>query len=119
MSDAPHDNEWMKILPHMGADQFLWLINHASVIFTDSYHGTIFSLIFHKKLWIFKRFADNSPICQNSRIDQLTEYFNIHNRIISEQDNIIDTSPIDYQEFEEKLKLLRKQSYTYLINALK
>lgn len=119
ISDAPHDGEWMYRLQHIGADQFIWLINHASVVFTDSYHGAIFSLIFHKSLWIFKRFADNNPICQNSRIDQLTENFNIRDRIISPQEHIIDTSPIDYQKFEEKLRLLQKQSYRYLINALK
>ena len=106
-------------LTGLGADHFLWLINNAETVMTDSYHGSIFSLLFHKKLWIFQRFAENNPICQNSRIRQLQNYFDLQRRVISATSQFDETSSIDYNDFELKLKLLRTSSLEFLKNALK
>lgn len=118
-SDKNSDSEWMKKLTNIGADQFLWLINNAETIFTDSYHGSIFSLLFHKNLWTFVRFNENSPICQNSRIRQLQNNFGIGHRIISSNDIIDDSKVIDFNYFENRLSELREDSYLFLKNALK
>lgn len=119
VSDKADDANWMNRLTNIGADQFLWLINHAETIFTDSYHGSIFSLLFHKNLWTFVRFAEDNPICQNSRIRQLQNNFNLSHRIINSNSEIDDTKVIDYDYFEKRLAELRKSSFTYLRNALK
>lgn len=119
VSDKEDDTSWMKRLTYIGADQFLWLINHAETIFTDSYHGSIFSLLFHKNLWTFVRFAEDNPICQNSRIRQLQNNFNLAHRIINNNSEIDDTKLIDYEYFENRLAELRESSFTYLRNALK
>lgn len=118
VSDKPDDASWMNRLTNVGADQFLWLINHAETIFTDSYHGSIFSLLFHKNLWTFVRFAEDSPICQNSRIRQLQANFNIAHRIISAKSEIDDDKSIDYDYFENRLVNLRESSLLYLKKAL-
>lgn len=117
-SDRKADAEWMTLLTNIGADQFLWLINHAETIFTDSYHGSIFSLLFHKNLWTFIRFAEENPICQNSRIRQLKKNFNIGNRIITAEQDIDDTIKIDYTFFEKQLAELKKCSISYLCKAI-
>lgn len=113
------DCEWMTILKNIGADQFLWLINNAETIFTDSYHGSIFSLLFHKNLWIFVRFDENNPVCQNSRIRQLENNFNIGYRVVSHNSEIDDSKLINYDFFEKRLVELRHDSMLYLISALK
>ena len=118
-SDKQADAEWFNRLTNIGADQFLWLINNAETIFTDSYHGSIFSLLFHKNLWTFIRFNENNPICQNSRIRQLQEYFNLGHRIISHQQEIDDSKTIDYIFFENELAKLRSKSLEYIKDALK
>lgn len=119
VSDQTTDNEWMTRLTGLGADQFLWLINHAETIMTDSYHGSIFSLLFHKNLWIFQRFDEENPICQNSRIRQLNTYFNLSSRIIYGESTVEESLPIDYEYFESKLNRLRASSIDFLRNALK
>lgn len=119
VSDKISDNEWMTRLTGLGADQFLWLINHAETVMTDSYHGSIFSLLFHKNLWIFQRFDEENPICQNSRIRQLNTYFNLSPRIIHGESILEDSLPIDYEDFESKLSQLRASSIDFLRNALK
>ena len=35
-------SQWYRTAP----DEFLYILEHAEYIFTDSYHGTIFSIIF-------------------------------------------------------------------------
>lgn len=118
-SDRETDSEWMNKLTNLGADQFLWLIDNAETIFTDSYHGSIFSLLFHKNLWTFVRFDENNPICQNSRIRQLQNNFGIGHRVISSKAAIDDSKVIDFDYFENRLSELRTDSYIFLKNALK
>ena len=119
VSDKLSDDEWMNRLTGLGADHFLWLINNAETIMTDSYHGSIFSLLFHKNLWIFQRFAEDNPNCQNSRIRQLQNDFNIGHRIISVASLIDESIPIDYNNFESQLKKLRASSMDFLKQALR
>lgn len=117
-SDKADDAEWMTRLTNIGADQFIWLINNAETIFTDSYHGSIFSLLLHKNLWTYVRFAEDNPICQNSRIRQLQNNFNLRHRVITSGQEIDDTKKIDYDYFEKRLAELRKESLLYLKKAL-
>ena len=118
VSARAEDGKWMRRLTGLGADQFLWLVDNAEVIFTDSYHGTIFSMLFHKKFWTFVRFAENSPVCQNSRIRQLQSYFKIDRRIVSVTSELNEMTEIDYTDFEARLGRLREQSWYYLQKAL-
>lgn len=118
-SDKNSDSEWMIKLANIGADQFLWLINNAETIFTDSYHGSIFSLLFHKNFWTFVRFKENNPICQNSRIRQLQNNFNIGHRIIPSKGVVDDSKVIDFDYFEKRLEELRLDSISYIMEALK
>lgn len=117
-SDREEDAAWMTRLTNIGADQFIWLINNAETIFTDSYHGSIFSLLLHKNLWTYVRFAEDNPICQNSRIRQLQNNFNLSHRVITYRQEIDDTKKIDYDYFEKRLAELRKESLAYLNKAL-
>lgn len=118
VSDKATDGKWMKRLTGLGADHFLWLINNAEAIMTDSYHGSIFSLLFHKNLWIFQRFVESDPICQNSRIRQLRNNFNLGQRIITATSLIDETKAIDYNYFESRLKELRASSLDFLKKTL-
>lgn len=117
-SDREEDDAWMTRLTNIGADQFIWLINNAETVFTDSYHGSIFSLLLHKNLWTYVRFAEDNPICQNSRIRQLQNNFNLSHRVITAEHEIDDSKMIDYDYFENRLEKLRKESLLYLKKAL-
>ena len=47
---------------------FLALIHNAEYVVTDSFHGTVFSIIYKKQFTIFERHHPNNIISQNSRI---------------------------------------------------
>lgn len=113
-----NDKRWMNTIDDIGPREFLWMIDNASAVFSDSYHGIIFSLLFHKEFYMFERFKSTDPICQNSRIAQLCNYFNINSRILSKDKRCTDCELYDFGDFEKALKKERKSSIKYLEDAL-
>lgn len=111
------DSSWMKLFNDISACEFLWLIDNASLVLTDSYHGTIFSLLYHKEFRTYIRFSECDPISQNSRIRQLDSYFGI-NCCIQRPDSSIETIVFDFSAFDKKLDFLRKESLSYLKRAI-
>ena len=124
VSDNPNDSEWMHLFNHIqvGPREFIGLVDEAHMIITDSYHGTIFRMLYHKKFVLFERFDSKDKICQNSRIEQLKTYFNIGGNVI--RPDLISTpflsscKLIDYNDFESKLSILRTNSMNFLREAL-
>ncbi len=113
------DNAWMRnISRYTGPQEYLWLFENAEYVITDSYHGTIFSLLLNKKFATLKRFAADSPVCQNSRIYQLAEYFEIGNNIQPDEANVIEIYPVDYEKFNSTLKTLKETSVQFLSKTL-
>lgn len=113
------DNDWMTVLGNeVGPAEFLYLVRNANYVFTDSYHGTIFSLLFHKEFYTFERFTTTDPINQNSRIYQLDNWFGIKDRIVSVEEKLPLANKFDYELFESKLAEYRDFSIKYLLDAL-
>lgn len=114
------DVAWMTILNRIGPCEFLWLIHNAFGIVTDSYHGTIFSILYHKKFITIERFNENDAICQNSRIDQLRYNFSLSDEIVPQclplKLSFVET---DYSLIEKRLEELRKDSFDYLKKSLR
>ena len=115
-SHNAEDYDWMRDMRHIGPQEFLWLIHNAEIVFTNSYHATIFSLLFHKPFFTYLRFSEDNPICQNSRIEQLNTYFNISDHIIKGE--VPDIGEYDYSAFEHRLSQLKQQSIQYLQNSI-
>lgn len=115
----PDDYKWMTVLGNeVGPAEFIYLVRNANYVFTDSYHGTIFSLLFHKEFYTFERFASSDPINQNSRIYQMDNWFGIKDRIVSVEQQLPLANKLDYELFESKLAEYRDISFEYLLEAL-
>ncbi len=105
-------------LDDISPGSFLWLIRNAECIFTDSYHGTIFSMLYHKCYYTFERFEKTDPINQNSRLDQLKKYFGINTISSNTQLSDLPHYTFDYLSFDDKLRRLQLESIRFLKNAL-
>lgn len=104
----------------VGPAEFLWLIRNATYICTDSYHGTIFSIIFRKKFWCFRRFFDEKTRALNYRIDSLLEVLNIKNRIVEDKEFAqYLNEEIYYSKVEKILNEKREESKEFLRYSLK
>lgn len=104
----------------VGPREFLNLICHAEYVCTDSFHGTVFSILHHKKFFTFNRYEETKKASTNSRLKSLLGLLEIENRLCKSDVEIetIMQKEIDYKKVEEKLNILREDSRNYLKNAI-
>lgn len=102
-----------------GPLEFLNFIKNADFILTDSFHGTIFSIIFEKQFVTFKRFKDSDKNSQNSRVIDLLKSLNLEKRLVEEESITIEKiNKIDYSSVEKLLNSFIQSSKDYLDKAL-
>ncbi|MBP3499279.1 MAG: polysaccharide pyruvyl transferase family protein [Akkermansia sp.] len=103
-----------------GPCEFLSYINSAQIVFTDSYHASIFSILFRKKFFTFKRFVDDGDLDQNERIYNLFNHLGLQSYFIGMRDTAtIDELPdIEYDSVEKTLSTLRLNSIQFLKQAI-
>ena len=111
------DEKFGDIAPYdVGPEEFLNWIRGAKYVCTDSFHGTCFSIIHHKKFMIFNRYSDQSKTSKNSRIDSLCQNLNLSERRFS-GDICAIRNEINYQAVDENLMKLKNQTEAYLDKA--
>lgn len=100
----------------IGPKEFLGLIQNAAFVLTDSFHATIFSLIFEKQFLTLQRFASANKENQNSRIKSLLGYAELQNHIVVEEKDFEekDIQDVDYRIAGKKIKQLIDISKLYL-----
>lgn len=101
----------------MDAADFVNLIRYAEYILTDSFHGSVLSILNHKKFMTFNRFNAGAN-SRNSRIDSLCTLLGLSDRRYTGNVMCVEKD-IDYSDVEKRLGELRKKSIEYLENALK
>jgi hypothetical protein len=92
--------------------RFLGYINNAKFIVTDSFHCTSFSVILNKP------FVSINPGKTNTRIESLLNCLNIKDRLIDFDDTNTISQPIDYEEVNVRLDVLKKDSILFLTKEL-
>lgn len=97
-----------------GPGEFLGYVKHASCIFTNSFHGTCFSMIYRKPFYTYmakramlSRVRD--MVCRLGMEDRFFEDFRDMHKV---------TGQIDYSHFEQKLQAEREHSLGFLQKAL-
>lgn len=97
---------------------FVKYISNATYVCTDSFHGTVFSIIFERKFLTFYRYALSQKGSRNSRIDSLLGILDIKDRVFNGNIEYI-TENIDYMSVGQKLAEFRDDSINYLQDCLK
>ena len=103
-----------------GPKEFLNLIANAEYVLADSFHATIFSILFHKKFFTFNRFVEGSTGSTNSRLESLLNKLQLEKRRINsieELDNYY-IDDIDYKKVDTILDKWISDSIKYLKEAL-
>lgn len=94
----------------LSPEEFLGAIRYADAVFTNSFHGTAFSLIFEKEFYVFNNKG------RGSRITNLLKMAGTEQRLIEEYKE--DKLKLDYTDIKENLKPYIEKSKNYLNNAL-
>ena len=102
-------------LSYVTPQDFISLIKHAEYVFTDSFHGTVFSYIYQKQFFVFNRTKNGD---MNSRIFNIVELFNCEERFIYKKEELNleyleSLKPIEYS-YNEKLEKLIESSKEFL-----
>ena len=112
------DEEFCDISLHnIAPDNFLHLVANASYVCTDSFHCSIFSILFHRQFMIFYRYAVTKKGGRNSRIDSLLTKFGLETRLFSGDITAID-QPIDYDNVDRLVADFREMSLKFLSDSL-
>ena len=116
---VPADETFGDEAPYnVGPIEFLNLLRNAKYVCTDSFHGTAFSVIYHKQFIVFNRYSNQYKHSKNSRIDTLCANLGVSNRRYGKDFVERIQAPIDYQIVDDKIEKLKKDAFKYLSNAL-
>lgn len=96
-------------------DGFVKMLFGAKYIVTDSFHGTAFSILFHKD---FYSVVNPNKENTNSRLFSLLSGLGLENRIVSSNLDMELKEMPDYGAVDEKLQVLRDGSIAWLKSAL-
>ena len=99
-----------------GPSEFLYLEKHAFLICTDSFHSSVFAILYNKPFVIFDR--EDKEENMNSRIDTLINKFKLKNRRYNGKNITKENLNYDYTEAYKVLEKERKKSIDFLERAL-
>lgn len=80
-----------------GVDEFLWLVEHASLVYTDSFHGTVFAILFRRPFVICNRLGNKAMSNMTSRIETLLGYFGLEARRGTQENGYRIEAPLEMQ----------------------
>ena len=99
-----------------GPSEFLWLEKYAFLICTDSFHSSVFAILYNRPFVIFDREQKNI-VSMNSRLETLIKKFKLKNRKF-EGKITKENLNHDYSEAYKILEKERKKSEVFLKKAL-
>lgn len=98
---------------------FFSLIKNAEIIFTDSFHAAVFSIIFNKRFWIYDRIVLQLNSGMDSRLDTLLRISGLLERKITCNKHISDiNTEINYDSVNKQLIPIIHNSQALLEKAL-
>lgn len=87
-----------KALYSVGPDDFLSLIRAAEFVVTDSFHGTAFSIVFHKK------FVTIPHKSRGGRMSNLLSKLSLLDRMTNRVNSLFVDKQIDWEKVDEQLR---------------
>lgn len=110
-------NKSSDLKPYPSIDDWINNINRADFVVTDSFHGTVFAILFNKPF-----IAIENGRRGKNRFTSLLKMFNLEERLISEPNSSILTSiihsEIDWKYVNAVLDAHRKKSFEFLQRSL-
>lgn len=99
-----------------GPSEFLYLEKHAFLVCTDSFHSSVFAILYNRPFIVFNR--EDNTTSMNSRIETLINKFKLINREYNGKEITKENLNHDYTEAYKILDEERKISIKFLRQAL-
>ena len=95
--------------------EWLSMLRYATMVATDSFHGTVFSILFGKEFYTL-----GNPKRGNTRIMGLLEQLGLERRLVSDTEPVEPAdSHIDWDEVNARLAQKRQESLDFLAKSLR
>lgn len=94
----------------LGPRQFLKCYAEASFVVTNSFHGTVFSIIFEKQFYCYYH--------NNNRVESLLKMFNIQDANRMKDGSLEIKKYIDYKVVSDRKNQLKEESINFLKNSI-
>jgi hypothetical protein len=123
----PHMLKWIKADKYFGdielynctPGEWMNVIKNAAYVCTDSYHGTVFSIINKRKFLTMCAYKDGDVKSTNTRIYEVLNKFGITERLYKNGQSIEKIlENINYDYVMEKLEVYREKSLEYIEHIL-
>lgn len=107
------------VLSEVEIEQWMRLMMEAGFVYTDSFHGTCFALIYHKNFCTIKNKKRG-----NSRFESLLKMMHLEERLIEEQDIkknallLLEQGNIDYEKVDILIRNECKKGMEWLQTAI-
>lgn len=111
--NSPEDLRHLDECIFPAVEQWLKSFQDADMIITDSFHGTVFSIIYNKPFWVI---LNNSRGA--ARFHSLLDKFGLANRIVNQSKNIDWKEPIDWSAINMRRKEFADYSKELLFSYL-
>lgn len=100
-----------------GPAEWLGMIKNADFVVTNSFHGTVFSLLFEKQFVVMITDKSEKNKTGNSRLYDVLQSFGLENRIIEDElteEKLFTIKSIDYSQINKKIAQYRSRSLDFL-----
>lgn len=112
LNDKEKENYFCEQVSNAGPMEFLTLIKNAKAIITNSFHGTIFSIIFEKEFYTITR------LNRNSRMENILDIVGMRDRLLDKIEELENVKEQDYNKALKNLEEEKKKSQEFLKIAL-
>lgn len=103
----------------IGPSEFISLIENSELVFTDSFHGTVFSILFHRPFFTLQRQYQKGYGKMSSRLETLLNMIQMEERLVSTVDQLhnLDMN-YDFKKADDIINEKREISKLFLQKAL-
>ena len=105
------------VINYASPTEFVYLIQHASLVCTDSFHATAIAINSSINFVEFLRFKEEEENSQNSRIYDILSHYGLSFKLFN-WNNEDWSKDVDYSRVSQILNQDRKESLDYLIRAI-
>lgn len=99
-------------------NEFIFLVHHCNYMFTDSFHGSVFSIIFEKVFRVFERKEVEKNNNMSTRLKSLLSMLKLE-KCIGNIESLEMLQDIDFSEANTILDIKKQESINYLLKSLK
>ena len=117
ISDVKKTKKQIRNVGGLGPAEFVSLFKYAKCVFTQSFHGTVLSLLFEKEFYVFDRKNRSDVKGLILRIKDLLDEMMLGKRIV-ENENDYWFSPIDYSFANTVISKRKEEGLSFLKKSL-